>query len=164
MLSSIVCMASMKSMSSSSSVTTSSLRGSDNFGTSSLFLLCLIMLMAICISIFMGLLAGSNASFVLAVWTGLAAGLGLGVPGSSFSSIIDLTVDFFGAAGILRLESAAFFLGLLVVFPDGLKACCASSSSCIWSLHASLPSVVVDGIFFFLFFSAFCATQREKIL
>jgi hypothetical protein len=61
---------------------------------------------AVCRSIFDGLLDGSGISFVLDVSAGLAACLGLdrvGVLGSSFSlvsSIVNLTFDFFGAVGI----------------------------------------------------------------
>ena len=136
----------MKLITSSSSGSTSSRRDVDSFRLTSLSLLRLIMPMAVCRSIFDGLLGGSGVSFVLDVSTG-SAGLGLGrvgVLGSSFSSlssIVNLTFDFFGAVGI---GASIRFRGDLGVIVDVLKTSRASSSACIWPLQSSLPSVDVS--------------------
>src|SRR5271154_5916207 len=112
----------MKLITSSSSGSTLSRRDVDSFRLTSLSLLCLIMPMAVCRSIFDGLLGGSGVLFVLDVSTG-SAGLGLGwvgVLGSSFSSvssIVNLTFNFFGAVGI---GASICFRGDLSVIVDVL--------------------------------------------
>jgi hypothetical protein len=106
------------------------------------------MVIAVCIRVFIKLFAGSNTSIILAISTSLIANLGLGVLGSSFSLIVNLTVDFFfDATGILRVGCTALFFGLpLVTIPIGLRVCHISSSASIWSLHRSLLFVNVDGM------------------